>query len=272
MQNFSLNLARQIRRKLSAFTLCAGVLPAVCAAAGPADLCKKTPAARQDALRVVDAAYRPIDAQTLQIGDVDFSTSRDVKRQFMIVAPLRAQPTTDLDGVEIHSELELLQKCADKNVFALNFSFDASTLPAGDFSEPLSVYEDEFGMKGAPLSAPIRTVTGSVKRFWISADLKPGKQPNDVTVLRLRNSGNLKSVPLQFAALADAPDVQVRVNECEHRLLAPSETCDIELAVSPSSTKDEAFEWPVDVGEQSQLTLQFERRRGAVLEVDARNR
>ena len=273
MGNFWLSLVRPSRRLTWNVAICSVLFPTACAEAASPAICQKTPAARPDALLMVDAAFHPVNGQTLQIGDIDFSVSRELKRQFLIVAPLRAQPTSSLDGAEMHSDLELLQKCVGKNVFALNFSFDASTLPAGAFSEPLSVYQDEFGMKGAPLSAPIRTVVGTVRRFWIRADLKATtKSPTNAIELRLTNSGNAKSAPLRFAALEDAPDVRVGINECEARLLAPAETCTIELTIAPSSSKDEAFEWPVDVGEQSLLTLQFERRRGAALDVDARNR
>jgi hypothetical protein len=272
MEDFWLNLARPSRRIASKVAIWSVLLP-FCAAAAPAAVCQKTPAARQDALLVVDAAYHPVSGQTLQIGDINFSVLRDIKRRFLIVAPLRAQPTSSLDGAEIHSDLELLQKCPGKNVFALNFSFDGSTLQAGPFSAPLSVYQDEFGMKGAPLSAPIRTVVGTVKRFWIQADLSAAtKSPMNMIVLRLTNSGNERSAPMRFPTLEDMPGVHVGVNECEARLLAPAETCAIELAIAPSTSKRISFEWPVDVGELALLTLQFESRHGAALNVEARNR
>ena len=201
MGNSWVNLFRPSRQLTQSVVIWSVLFPIACAAAGTSAICQKTPAAREEALLVVDTAFHPVPGQTLQIGDIDFSVSRELKRQFLIVAPLRAQPTSSLDGAEMHSDLELLQKCIGKNVFALNFSFDASTLPAGAFSEPLSVYQDEFGMKGAPLSAPVKTVVGRVKRFWIRADLKAAtKPPTNSIELRLTNSGNAKSAPLRFAA------------------------------------------------------------------------
>jgi hypothetical protein len=246
---------------------------ATCAAADSSTICQRTPKAKQDALLVLGSDYRPVTGNALQIGDVDFSVTREVNRKFLIVAPLRAQPTTGLGGIEMRSDLELLQKCAGKNVFALNFSFDGSTLTSGTFSQPLSVFQAEVGMKGSALSAPVETATGTVKRFWIKAELAFKKKSTaDVVELRLTNDGNLKSTPLRFTSPAGAPNVHVDINECEARLLSPSESCVIEFNVAAPSSKDEAFEWPVDVGEQSLLTLQFERRRGSALSVNVRNR
>ncbi len=112
---------------------------------------------------------------------------------------------------------------------------------------------------------------GTVKRFWIRADLRTPKAPANTLELQLTNSGNEKMAPLRFGTMEGVANVRVGVNECEARLLAPGENCTIELTIVPSS-KDEAFEWPVDVGDKSMLTLQLERRHGASLDVDARNR
>lgn len=273
MQDSWLSLTDNMTRWRAAGIAVSVLFPLSCGASEAPAICQKTPKAKQDALLVVDSDYRQITGNVLQIGKVDFSVSREVSRKFLIVAPPRAQPTTGLGGIEMRTDLELLQRCSGKNVFSLNFNFDGSTLAAGAFSQPLAVFQDEFGMKGAPLSAAVEAVAGTVMRFWIKAELTSKKTSSaDVVELRLTNSGNMKSTPLRFPPPSSVRSLHVDINECEARLLAPAESCVVELTILDPSLSSDVFELPIDVGEASLVTLQFERRAGPALGVNVRNR
>lgn len=220
-----------------------------CAMATTSAICQKTPAANQDSLLVVDSAYRSINSSVLQIGEVDFSVLRNVSRRFLVIAPLRARPTTNLGGVAMRSELELLQKCPGKNVFSLNFSFDSSVLPVGAFSEPLAVYQDEFGMKGSPLSAPVEAVAGFVKRVWMDAraESMPSESGSAYRV-HLTNSGNVTSGALRLIAVSESSAIRIRKNSCDGLILAPSKRCEIEVVFDIDRVGDARLNNEVAIG------------------------
>jgi hypothetical protein len=100
----------------------------------------------------------------LRLGTIDLSVSRHVDRQFFIIAPLGARPAATLDSAQIHVAIGSLAKCGDKTVFGLTFDFDGPTLPAGDFSIPLSVFKEGSSPGDPALAAPTATVAGTVRR------------------------------------------------------------------------------------------------------------
>jgi hypothetical protein len=267
--------ARIFRPALAVLVL-AGALCHPAALAAPserAQLCKGSPPARPDEMIVVDSAFRRMPDKALRLGTIDFSFSRHVDGQFYIIAPLGALPAAQLDPAQIHSAVDLLAKCADKSVFGLSFDFDDSTLPPGVFSRPLSVFKEGAKEDDASLTASAATVTGTIKRAWISAELAPAKAgPEGALELRLTNTGNIPSAPLAFAPLADAMTVfHAGMNACQARTLGANESCRIDIAALAPGAHDGQFEWPIDVGPHTGVTLRFERH-DAKLSAAALNR
>jgi hypothetical protein len=245
-------------RRCAAVTLAFGaLLSAPAANAVPSEravLCKGAPAARQDELIVVDSDFRRLPDKALHLGTIDLSTTRHVDSDFFVVAPLRVEPATDLQGTDLHAAIDKVAECADKNVFTLNFTFDGSTLPAGTFSKPLAVFKGPSASDGEPLKASIETVTGTIRRAWISAELvaATGSRAGALD-LRLTNKGKLDPPPLMF----DALDV--------------GRSCIVEIARPRADASGAQFEWPIGAGPHSSVKLQFAHRAGK-LSVDAVNR
>jgi hypothetical protein len=265
----------KIKRTLSLGLACLGALCVQDVQAAPSErieLCKGAPPARQDEMIIVDSAFRRLPGKSLQLGTVDFSVSRHVDGQFYIVAPLGARPASNLDGSEFHPAIDLLAKCGDKSVYGLSFDFDDSTLPPGAFAKPLAVYKDGSPPDDPRLAATAATVAGTIRRFWIAADLLP--TPAGALELRLTNSGSVTSAPLGFAPLSDGLTIfHALGNSCQGRSLGAGESCAIAIAIPAPrpGANDEQLEWTVDTGPHSGLTLQFVRR-DATLSVAARNR
>jgi hypothetical protein len=267
--------ARVARAALAGLVL-AGALCAPGVRAAPSErivLCKGTPPARPDQMIVVDSAFRHLHDDSLRLGTIDFSFSRHVDGQFFIVAPLGSSPAASLDATKIHSAIDMLAKCGDKTVFGLSFGFDDSTLPAGPFSLPLSVSREGAAPDDTSITASAETLVGNVRRAWISAELSLAKAgPPGLLELRLTNTGNIASAPLMFAPLADGLAIfRAGTNACQGRPLGAAESCRIDVAPPASGAGDGQFEWPVDVGPHTGVTLGFERHDGK-LAVAAQNR
>ena len=242
-------------------------------AASPSTLCARTPDAKQEALVVVDSRYRRFDAKTVQLPAIDFGQSREIRGLFLVISPMRAEPGTSLDDTFIHSSLDLLEKCARKKIYGLNFSFDSSPLRPGEFMERLSIFQDEFGMQGKPIASPVEFVSGMIQRFWIAAQVvSSADQDSRSFKLRLSNVGNVESPPLSFSTI-DQPTFSghVSTNECQARVLAPGQACVVEFTSSSPAKADESYDWPVEFQAKGMVTIQFERRHGS-LSVDVLNR
>ena len=263
------------RRCGAAFLALGALLSAPAADAAPSEravICKQAPAARQDELIVVDSDFRRLPDKSVHLGTIDLSATRHIDGTFFIVAPLRVEPATDLQGSELHSAIDRVAECADKNVFTLNFTFDGSTLPAGAFSKPLAVFKGPSASDGEPLKASIETVTGTIRRFWISAELVAATGARAGALeLRLANKGDLDSPPLMFEALDDRMAIfHAGQNRCQAQALAVGQSCAVEIALPGASADDGQFEWPIGVGPHSGVKLQFARSAGH-LSVDAVN-
>ena len=262
------------RRLDAAFVLFGALLCASVANAAPSErvvICKGAPPARQDELIVVDSDFRRMPDKSLHLGTIALSTTRHVDGQFFIVAPLRVEPATDLQGSDLHAAIDKVAECADKNVFTLNFTFDGSTLPAGAFSKPLAVFKGPSASDGEPLKASIATVTGTIRRFWISAELVSAAAARAGALdLRLTNKGNLDSAPLMFDTLDDKMAIfHVGANHCQAQVLAVGQSCVVEMERPRGDAKGGQFEWPIGVGPHSGVKLEF--KRAGNLSVEALN-
>ena len=274
MQNHRQTCANWYRRG-AAFLALGALLSASAANAAPSEravMCKGAPPARQDELIVVDSDFRRLPDNAVHLGTIDLSATRHIDGQFFIVAPLRVEPATDLQGSDLHAAIDKVAECADKNVFALNFTFDGSTLPAGAFSKPLAVFKGPSASDGEPLKASVETVIGTIKRFWIAADLvsAPGSRAGALD-LRVTNTGNLDSPPLMFDALDDRMAIlHPDENHCQARVLAVGQSCIVQIQRPSGDAQGGQLEWPIGVGPHSSVKLEFTRRAGK-LTVDAVN-
>jgi hypothetical protein len=234
-------------------------------------ICKGAPPARQDELIVVDSDFRRLPDNSIHLGTIDLSATRHIDGAFFIVAPLRVDPATDLQGSDLHAAIDKVAECADKNVFTLNFTFDGSTLPAGAFSKPLAVFKGPSASDGEPLKASIEAVTGTIRRFWISTDLVPATGSRAGALdLRLTNKGDLDSQPLMFDALDEKMAIfHVGANHCQAQVLAVGQSCIVEMERPRGDEKGGQFEWPIGVGPHSGVKLEF--TRAGHLSVEALN-
>lgn len=263
-------------RSGSASLVLASALCSPAAHAAPSErieLCKGTPPARQDEMIVVDSAFRRMPDKKLRLGTIDASVSRHVDGQFFIVAPLGSRPAATLGAAQIHTAIDSLAKCGDKTVFGLSFDFDDSTLPPGAFSLPLAVFKEGARADDPSLAAVPATVAGTFRRAWISAVLAPAKAgPPGLLELRLTNSGNIPSAPLMFAPVGDNVTLfRAGTNACQARTLGADESCRIDITPPAPAVGDGQFEWPIDLGPHTGVTLRFQRRDGK-LAADADNR
>ncbi len=274
MKNHRQTCANWYRRG-AGFLAAGALLTASAADAAPSEravMCKGAPPARQDELIVVDSDFRRLPDNAVHLGTIDLSSTRHIDGQFFIVAPLRVEPATDLQGSDLHAAIDKVADCADKNVFTLNFTFDGSTLSAGAFSKPLAVFKGPSASDGEPLKASVETVIGTIRRFWIAVDLVPAAGSRaDALDLRVTNKGNLDSPPLMFGALDDTMAIfHAGENHCQAKVLAVGQSCIVEIARPRTDAAGAQFEWPIGVGPHSSVKLQFMRRAGK-LTVDAVN-
>jgi hypothetical protein len=162
--------------------------------------------------------------------------------------------------------------CAKVNVKALEFDFDASSLPSGRFEQPLSVYRDDPSLPA--LESKVRRVTGVVKRVWFAATVQQKATTKQATfIVRLANSGNVASAPLSFE-LPSKPYIKVTRDECDGRTLRPSQSCELEAQIEFDQLhgRSEEFEVPIVMEGLPYADKLWFNLHDAKLEVFATNR
>jgi hypothetical protein len=208
---------------------------------------------------ITDSEFHRLKGPTIPLGTFHLPDRSPVLPIFYVVSSRDLKPETQIGGRELSVSLRPVhQACKRVNVAAVEFSFDSSPLPPGDFIRDYAFYGEL--RDGTPdLATDIAQVSGHVERAWVTASLESTDK------LRLTNTGNSASGKLQFDALPGDLPFTVTDNRCAGLQLQPQQSCEIMMSTKPAPSSRKEFTWDVGYKDSpNTFVLEFSARAGQI--------